>query len=312
MSSQLQATIYSDSEINNKVRSLNLKQRQIFNFIFNWAKLQVKVKSGIISNQPKPFHPFFPDSGCCDKSHLIKTIYHVINEVFLYRNGDPGKPRVLLLASTSVAAIDINGNTIHSDMHIPCRGILLPLDVANKTQLRNNNSESALVIIDEISMASAKLFYQIHKRLNEIFSPGQDIPFGEKSIVVGGHLYQLSPVNAKPVFTFNVTETMEESISIDLWHKFKLVELDQVIPQDDDMHVNLHNKIRKGEVGQNVKHTIKSRFTDKNDAHCPVDVLHIFVENAPVSRPNSNQLKQISREFEKIRAKDQLPKEWHF
>ena len=50
-SSQLQATTLSDSEINSKIRPLNLKQRKIFDFIFNWAKLQVKVKSGIISNQ---------------------------------------------------------------------------------------------------------------------------------------------------------------------------------------------------------------------------------------------------------------------
>ena len=73
-----------------------------------------------------------------------------------------------------------------------------------------------LVIIDKISRVSGKLFYQIHKRLNEIFSPGQDIPFGGKSIVVCGDLYQLPPVNAKPIFTFNVKETMEGFISTDL------------------------------------------------------------------------------------------------
>ena len=39
VSSQLQATIISDSEINSKTRSLSLKQRQIFDFIFNWVKL---------------------------------------------------------------------------------------------------------------------------------------------------------------------------------------------------------------------------------------------------------------------------------
>ena len=35
VSSQLQAAILSDSEINSKIRSLNLKQRQIFDFMFN-------------------------------------------------------------------------------------------------------------------------------------------------------------------------------------------------------------------------------------------------------------------------------------
>ena len=39
-SSQLHATLLSDSEINDKVRSLKIKQRQIFDFIYNWEKLE--------------------------------------------------------------------------------------------------------------------------------------------------------------------------------------------------------------------------------------------------------------------------------
>ena len=76
-------------------RYLNLNQRQIFDFIFNCAKLQVKVKSGIISNQSKPFHLLLSVSGGCVKSHLIKTIYNTINKVFLYRSGDPRNATVL-------------------------------------------------------------------------------------------------------------------------------------------------------------------------------------------------------------------------
>ena len=123
----------------------------------------------------------------------------------------------MLLAPTSVASININGNTIHLGLHK-----LLLLNDANKTEFRNKYSEVELIIIDEISMVSGK-------SLIEIFSPGQDIPFCGKSIVVCGDLYQLPPVNAKPVFTFNVTETMEGFISMDSWHKFKLAELDQVM-----------------------------------------------------------------------------------
>ena len=79
------------------MRSLRLKQSQIFDFVFNWAKLQVKVKYAIISNQSKPFHLFLSGSEGCGKLHLIKTIYHAINKVFLYRSGDPGKSRILSL-----------------------------------------------------------------------------------------------------------------------------------------------------------------------------------------------------------------------
>ena len=126
--------------------------------------------------------------------------------------------------------------------------------------------------------------------------------------MVCGDLYQLPPGNAKPVFTFNVTETMEGFINMDLWHKFKLAELDQVMLQDDDMFVNLLNKIRKGEIDQNVEHIIKSRFIDKNEPHYPSDVLHIYAENTLVTRNNNNQLKQIPGELVKIQTKERLLK----
>ena len=83
---------------------------------------------------------FLSGTGGCSKSHLIKTLFHAVNKVFLYRSGDPAKPRVLLLAPTGVASIDISGNTVHSGLHIPCRGKLLSLNDANKTELRNKYS----------------------------------------------------------------------------------------------------------------------------------------------------------------------------
>ena len=167
-SSELHTTILSDSEINSKIRSLNVKQRQMFDFIYNWTKSHVKVKCRTTSKQSTPFHVFLSDSEGCGKLHLIKTVFRAVNKVFLYRSGDPTKPRVLLLAPKGVAVININGNKVHYGLHIPCRHKLLPLNIENKAQLRNKYSEVELVIIDEISMVSSNLFYQIHKRLNEI------------------------------------------------------------------------------------------------------------------------------------------------
>ena len=46
-------------------------------------------------------------------------MFHAVNKVFLYRSGDPAKHRVLLLAPTGIGAININGNVVHSSLHIP-------------------------------------------------------------------------------------------------------------------------------------------------------------------------------------------------
>ena len=134
--SELHTTILCDSEINSKIRSLNLKQKQILDFIYNWAKSHVKVECGTTSKQSTSFYLLLSGSGGCDKSHLIKTVFHAVNNIFLYRSGDPSKPELLLLAPTGVAANNINGNAIHSGLHIPCRGKLLPLNDANKTAKR--------------------------------------------------------------------------------------------------------------------------------------------------------------------------------
>ena len=46
---------------------------------------------------------------------------------------------------------------------------------------------------------------------------------------------------------------MEGFISIDLWRKFRLAELDQIMRQDVEMFINLLNKIRVGQINQNCR-----------------------------------------------------------
>ena len=80
---------------------------------------------------------------------------------------------VLLLAPTGVAAININGTTIHNGLGIPlyCDGASLPpLGEERKTVLRVKLSNLRLIIIDEISMVSNDRLVHIHERLIEIFS----------------------------------------------------------------------------------------------------------------------------------------------
>ena len=108
MSSEIHTTILSYSEINTKTRSLNLKQRQIFDFIYNSAKSRVKFKSGTISKQSTPFHLFLLGSRGCDKLPSIIAVFHAIDKLFFYQSDGPAKPRVLLLAPIGFAAINVN------------------------------------------------------------------------------------------------------------------------------------------------------------------------------------------------------------
>ena len=76
----------------------------------------------ISSKAPKeifPLYLFLTGGGGSGKSHLIKTIYHSITKLLLFRGADPNKFRVLVLAPTGVAGINIDGTTIYSGLNIP-------------------------------------------------------------------------------------------------------------------------------------------------------------------------------------------------
>ena len=68
----------------------------------------------------------------------------------------------MLLAPTGVAAVNINGTTIHSGLEINVGGKLYPLSEQHRAALRNKLSEVRLIIIDEISMVSSVLFFQVN------------------------------------------------------------------------------------------------------------------------------------------------------
>lgn len=81
--------------------------------------------------------------------------------------GSLGKLRVFIFAS-----ININGTTISPAFGIPYCAELYPLDSNTLASLRNRFSEVQLIIVDNISKVSEKVFYQIHQRLIEIYQSG--------------------------------------------------------------------------------------------------------------------------------------------
>ena len=107
--------VFPDSLINENIRSLNVKQRQVFDVIHKWARDYVKNLSSKHVKYIKPFHIFLTGGAGVDKSHLIKTIFMSISKLLSFKGGDPEKPRILILAPTGVATINIDGKqfTLH-------------------------------------------------------------------------------------------------------------------------------------------------------------------------------------------------------
>ena len=88
-------------------------------------------------------------------------IYNAISKTLLYHCNDPEKTRVLLLETTGISALNINGTTIYSGLGIKPRTKLIGLNEKSKVTVRNRLLEVNFLVIDELSMVSSDLWTDI-------------------------------------------------------------------------------------------------------------------------------------------------------
>ena len=196
--------IISDEEPNSRIRSLNKKQREIFDFLLKWTRETIQSRNFDIQ-KPDPFQIFLTGSAGCGKSHLLTTIKFYLHKSLTYGSTDIGKDRLLMLAPTGVAAVNVDGSTIHSTLGIltdySSGKCVSKLSDKRRSSLRAKLSEVKVIIIDEISMVSNKLLLYIHQRLSEIFGSTNDAPFAGISIIACGDFYQLPrPIQQRCVY----------------------------------------------------------------------------------------------------------------
>ncbi|XP_066926174.1 uncharacterized protein [Clytia hemisphaerica] len=318
----MESILLPDNEINARIRSLNHQQREVFDVIHKWGRDFIKNLSSKVPRNIAPFHIFLTGGGGVGKSHLLTTIYHSLSKLLMYRGGEPTKERILVLAPTGVAAINVNGTTIHSGLIIPTTEFY-SLDASSKQNLQQKLACVEVIMIDEISMVSNNLFRKIDKRLRQIFSV--DKPFAGKSVLLCGDLYQLPPVFKGPIFKVPVVKKdpidrknthskqscslMDEINGFELWRSFQLAELTQVMRQRNDIEfVDLLNQVRLGDLDEEKEELLKSRFISKDSPDYPADITHIFAENKPVDSYNLQKLNELSTESQIITAQDEIPK----
>ena len=156
-----------DNETAGSIRSLTQKQRMVFNVVHKWSRNFIKSLSTKRCFTVDPIRIIIKTNKKI--SNLIKTAYQAVSKELLYHAKDPEKPRVLLFGPTGISGVNIGGTTIHSGLAIKPDPKLLGLPHKMKTSLTDRLSKVRMVLIDELSMVSRDLFYQIHARLVEIF-----------------------------------------------------------------------------------------------------------------------------------------------
>ena len=109
----------SDDDLRQSVRSLNSQQRRAYDKLLSWCRNKVKNMNSLKQTDVQPVYLFLTGGGGVGKSHLINSIYHTTTKTFRHGITNPENPTVLLMAPTGVAAININGTTIHTALAIP-------------------------------------------------------------------------------------------------------------------------------------------------------------------------------------------------
>ena len=307
ISTYIQPSDISDDDLRHSVRSLNTEQRKAYNTVLTWCRNKVKNMNSIKPEKVDPIYIYISGSGGTGKSHLIRNLYHTATKTFRHGQSNAEKPTVLLMAPTGVAAININGTTIHTALAIPKEAgeNVPPMSDQKRTQIRISLSELKLIIIDEISMVSNTTLLHIHQRLKDIFATPNDQLYAGLSIIVVGDLYQLPPIRRKPVFDeyknniFNLCHP---------WSVFEMVELTEIMRQKDDQpFIELLNRLRTASQTDDDLQVIQSRVLTSNQTDYPTQALHIFAENAPVDQHNKMHLEQLNEPLYRLIAIDQYP-----
>jgi DNA replication protein DnaC len=164
-----------DDEYRKLMRTLNEKQRR---FVLNSLHT--------LKTTEAPFYSFLSGGAGVGKSHVVTA---VVQSYMRYSGRmpelNPEHYCVIVAAPTGKAAFNVFGMTMHSTFKLPptqYSGKLCDLDSGALSSVRKNLLGVKLFIIDEISMVSVKMLYEVDQRLRQIYATSMD--FGGRSIIV--------------------------------------------------------------------------------------------------------------------------------
>lgn len=186
--------------------------------------------------------------------------------------------KIVVLAPTGVAAINVRGQTIHSFFKFKPSVTLESVKRLHEDNKKNIYKKIKTIVIDEISMVRADLLDCVDKflRLN---GNAPDKPFGGIQMIFIGDLFQLPPVvTSQERALFQTHYQSPYFFSARFFESFpmKFIELEKVYRQQDEQFIALLNSIRNktttdediahlnGRVGQEETNDTSVYLTPKN------------------------------------------------
>jgi len=154
--------------------------------------------------------------------------------------------KIAVLAPTGVAAVNVQGQTIHSFFKFKHNVTLQSIKRKSAEKERKIYQKLDAIVIDEISMVRADLLDCVDKflRLN---GKNVNLPFGGVQMIFIGDLYQLPPVvnsTEREIFTTQYQSPYFFSAHFFDSFEMELIELETIYRQKDQTFINLLNSIR--------------------------------------------------------------------
>jgi hypothetical protein len=139
----------------------------------------------------EPLRLFISGQGGTGKTHVINALRHLFS---MY----DASHLLSCSAPTGVAAFNINAPTTNSLFHFGISPNTSKMSLGLIETVRQEINTYRFFLIDEVSMVSQKLMYNIHTLLQKVH--GNNKLFGGMHIIVLGDFLQLAPVSATPLY----------------------------------------------------------------------------------------------------------------
>ncbi len=245
--------------------------------------------------------------GNIEAERVINLVKHTSKSLFLTGKAGTGKSTLLqyiigdldknyvLLAPTGIAALNINGQTIHSFFGFGFRPYLPnDTDLPNLVDKIGLLKKIDLIVIDEISMVRADIMNAIDLTLKKYLS--NKLPFGGKQILLVGDLLQLPPVvnnkNLEEVRILRENYSTEFFFSAKVFETYDIdvVELQKVYRQEEGEFVSILNNVRINQINNNDLLRINTRLSNNIPEN---GVITLTTRNVTVNSINTARLARL-------------------
>ncbi len=209
---------------------------------------------------------------------------------------------VAVTASTGIAATHMNGTTIHSWSGIGIKDELTDRDLTNlsrKQFLADRLKDTAVLIIDEISMLHAKQINLVSQVLKHVRK--SDKAFGGIQVVVAGDFFQLPPIGSKGESNREKFAFMSEAWLDAKFHICYLSEQHRQVSEAANGGLDLDdilNQIRRQEVTFEAIAALEATF----DQNVDIKRTRLYTHNLNVNKINDKELADLSGEMMRFEA----------